>query len=865
MSVLFLIKEVVFMLKVFGRKDVLLGIWLLIFGTIFTVINGVANVVTKVIVTTLNTKDVLNPDPLDITLKTFFGLHFETLIVYGGFALIALVFASIAVYKIRSNFRTLEDGQKGTSRFTTLEELKKQYKAVPEKKHEFDGGGGVPISRYKNKLFIDDSPVNNLWIGTTRSGKGEIGMFSMIDVYSRAKEKASIVVNDPKGELYAASKETLEKRGYHVEVLNLMKPMESMSYQILQLVIDAYKQKDFSNAQQLAQSISYMLYYDPQSKDKFWQESSISLCNALILAICDKCIKENKEDQITMYGVANMLTTLGTKKLTDKDTGMEIDALDDYFSRLPADNVAKMQYATLNFSSGVTRAGILANTSAKLGIFTLDAVAKMTSRSSFDLKRVGFGRNVIGFATPLTRINMIFPDGGVETVKADINGRFEINFINDMMQGDTVLLEEKGKENNLKMHIKEIDADTGKVAVDFEGATDLIQVEKIEYFIKPTAVFMITPDYDASLHVIASLFVKQLYTELAKNASVAKGNKCLREVVFILDEFGNMPPIAGMDSIITVCLGRNIRFNLVIQAYSQLKEKYGDGWETIDGNCGNTLYILTTDTSTAEKIASKLGDQTITTKSRSGGTLSFDKSKTESVDARKLLNSNELMQLQEGEMVVIRIIKRQDLKRKRVTPYPIFNTKDTAMKYRWEYLTEYFDTSKSINDIDIPCLHANVNLKTLVIDFEDNSVKEKEKEKEDENETESTGEVNAAREEVAMTAEVVNIEKTDQSNSDYDELPFSDTESATTSDSLVWKEMNVQTFFQKDNAIVIIENSVVNNVDMDMTDIQNMNIIDFMDLLENMVANDMLKTNIHSALKGKYKRLINQYEGGNAE
>ena len=91
---------------------------------------------------------------------------------------------------------------------------------------------------------------------------------------------------------------------------------------------------------------------------------------------------------------------------------------------------------------------------------------------------------------------------------------------------------------------------------------------------------------------------------------------------------------------------------------------------------------------------------------------------------RKLLNANELMQLKEGEMVVIRIIKRQDLKRKRITPCPIFNTKDTAMKYRWEYLTEYFDTTKSINDIDIPCLHANVDLKKLVIDFEDDSVRE---------------------------------------------------------------------------------------------------------------------------------------------
>lgn len=70
---------------------------------------------------------------------------------------------------------------------------------------------------------------------------------------------------------------------------------------------------------------------------------------------------------------------------------------------------------------------------------------------------------------------------------------------------------------------------------------------------------------------------------------------------FCLDEFGNMPSIEGMANIITVCLGRNVRFNLVIQAYAQLKNKYGDDADTIDGNCGNTIYILTNDQQTAEK------------------------------------------------------------------------------------------------------------------------------------------------------------------------------------------------------------------------------------------------------------------------
>lgn len=130
-------------------------------------------------------------------LFTFSLLPSEAYYVLGGMSFIA---TGLVYYKLRTNFRELEEKHaKGSSRFTTLQEIKHQYKAIPEKSKEYKGGGGVPISRYKERIFIDDSPVNNLWVGTTRSGKGEMGMFPMIDIYSRAEEKASMVFNDPKG------------------------------------------------------------------------------------------------------------------------------------------------------------------------------------------------------------------------------------------------------------------------------------------------------------------------------------------------------------------------------------------------------------------------------------------------------------------------------------------------------------------------------------------------------------------------------------------------------------------------------------------------------------------------------------------
>ncbi|WP_051080893.1 VirD4-like conjugal transfer protein, CD1115 family [Bacillus sp. 37MA] len=674
-------------------------------------------------------RDFTNPQPLSISKETFFHISYME---YPFIFLMVLIIATIAVikitYDIRSNFKDLNHNQKGSSRFTELAELKAQYKAVPDRKDQYKGGGGVVISSYKHKVFIDDSPVNNLIIGTTRSGKGETFVFPTIDVYSRAEQQPSLILNDPKGELFAASKETLEERGYHIEVLNLLNPVESMSYNLLQLIKDAYEDRDYSTAQSLCNTLSHTLYYNPNAKDPFWQQCAMSLCNAMILAVTDKCINEKTEEKITMYAVANMLSGLGSKEELD-DRGELQNALDMYFQSLPADSVAKMQYATSNFSKGTTRGGIFTQTMNGLSIFTFDENAKMTSKNSIDLKRIGFGKTIKGTVHPFSQVEITFADGTREVLKSDKAGRFELNFKQSVHVGDSIHVVDRGENNKSIYRVKEMNEKTGETILETVLKSDSIHVKEIRYFNKPVAVFMITPDYDSSNHVIASIFVRQLYFVLAKYASLARGGKCHREVVFLLDEFGNMPSIEGMANIVTVCLGRNIRFNLIIQAYAQLKNKYGDDAPTIDGNCGNTIYILTNDYETADKISKKLGDYTLNSTSRSGQTLSFNKSKTESVDARNLLTSNELMRLKEGESVVIRVIKRQDNERKRIEAYPIYNRNKTALKYRWEYLGEEFDTDKSILDLDIESLHREVDPKSLLVDFSKQKKKVKEPEK----------------------------------------------------------------------------------------------------------------------------------------
>lgn len=496
-----------------------------------------------------------------------------------------------------------------------------------------------------------------------------------------------------------------------------------MSYNLLQLTIDAFMEGNYSLSQQYARSVAFMLYHDPKAKDPFWANSATDLCTALILALCEQCKLER--EKINMYNVALMLSDLGTRTVINEDED-EVSALDDFFSKFPENHPAKMQYATINFSSGQTRASILANANAKLGVFTLDGTAKLTSQNSFDMSKIGFSRWIKGKTAPDTRIHVTFSSNETATIRTDADGMFTLFHKNLLQIGDSFTIK-VGKEETV-VNVTGLNERERKDGVmihegllEHEVASGNVEIQAIMEFDKPTAVFMIVPDYDATLNVIGSLYVKQVYTNLARIASNSEGGKCHREVIFILDEFGNMPAIEGMANIVTVCLGRNIRFNLVIQAYAQLENLYGDDWKTIDGNCGNTLYLLTADESTAELISKKLGDETILTKSRSGQTISMSKSKTESVDSRRLMTATEVMGLKEGEMIVIRIIKRQDKERKRIKSYPIFLTGKTAMKYRWEYLSEYYNTDKSINDIDIPCEHSMTDLNQLRATFRVNN------------------------------------------------------------------------------------------------------------------------------------------------
>lgn len=673
-------------------------------------------------------------------------------VIIGVSLLLSMLIYSKMNYKSEE---VLAYGQKGDSRFTTIEEIREQYKEIPEREKPFKGVGGIPVSHYKNKYYIDVDTVNSCILGASRSGKGETLIFPMIDILSRAEEKASMVLNDPKGELYASSKDTLEERGYDVEVLNIKDPLQSMSYNPLEQVKEAWLEGNPEEAGKRANSIAYTLYNDPEAgENAFFNDGAQNAVTAIILALVEYCYDNGCPEKITMYNVAEMLNELGTLYYKDdpNDPFSEKNALDEFFKNLPQGHVAKKRYGSTSFAGEKTRGSILSTANQGLQPFSDPLFAKMTSKNSIDLKQLGFPKSLTGQLDKRfvnERIQLSFHKNNQEKteigkyrIKVKALGFYALNFNDRLEDGDLILIKYESEETYkiiYQIHFEEQLDEQGNVIYrkekgyekEPEMSRDVTIVERVNtfpevkrkltmrYSDKPTAVFMIIPDYDSSNHMLASIFTKQLYTNLAMNCDLTKGNKCFTRVQFILDEFGNMPPIDEMDQVMTVCLGRNILFNLVVQSYTQIKRKYGEGSETIKENCQNHLLIMSTNVDTIEELSKKAGHTTVISHSSNESHLDMDNKITKSADQVRIVTADRLSQLIQGEMLLIRPLHRQDNNRRKVRPYPIFNTRETNMPSRYQFLSKWFDTSKDMNQIDIWSEHTYLDLRDLNVNFAD--------------------------------------------------------------------------------------------------------------------------------------------------
>ena len=479
----------------------------------------------------------LNPFP------AFSADYFAPTMVFYLIALIG-IFASVSssIFERENGGPGIVVGKKaetGYSSWLKEKEMKKELQRVLPSDERSDYGG-IPLINNGKEIWVDNGEYHNLIIGSTGSGKTEMLVQPMVKIL--AKSHQSMIITDPKGEIYERNANELREKGYKIVLLNFRDPQKGNCWNPLALPYSLYKQGNHDKANELLDDLAMNILYDEKSQnaDPFWEKTSADYFAGLALALFD----DAKEDEINLNTI-NLMTTIGEEKFRNSTY------IKEYFSYKDKASPAYVNVSSTLMAPSDTKSSILSVFKQKIKLFSSrENLSEMLSHSDFDMKDIG---------------------------------------------------REK------------------------------------------TAVFIVVQDEKKTYHALVTIFIKQVYETLIDVAQESGGKLPFR-TNFILDEFANMPPLKDVTTMVTAARSRAIRFSFIIQNFAQLYQVYGkENGETIKGNCGNIVYLISSELAALEELSKMCGEKK-----------SKDKEKTSSTP---LATVSDLQRLPNWTIVVLRIRK----------------------------------------------------------------------------------------------------------------------------------------------------------------------------------------------------------------
>ena len=252
-----------------------------------------------------------------------------------------LLVAFLLMYRIDAqNVALHENDLEDTEWLTTkrLKKLKEFTVTTWEKMPEHDDEIVIGAEKKGKELeIISTSALHALIVGTTGSGKTTGFVDQNIAILGRSKGKPSMIIADPKKELYEKHAKQLEQEGYKISTLDLREPYSSARWNPMQVLIRRIRQvrelqndmqeKDgkyyalgevflsHSDARTRVQELKDEIFENAmdlvytlcpvQNKDQpTWEEGARNLIFGLVLAFCEDCIAgKMDEKQLQLFNV----------------------------------------------------------------------------------------------------------------------------------------------------------------------------------------------------------------------------------------------------------------------------------------------------------------------------------------------------------------------------------------------------------------------------------------------------------------------------------------------------------------------------------------------------------------------------------
>lgn len=528
--------------------------------------------------------------------------------------------------------------------FQTDEEIIKNYKTISYNDLPNIEVEGIPVKAEETKKDFNITlakPAHTLIIGTTGSGKTTTFISPTIQILANTKSKPSMLISDPKGELYALHAKSLLKRGYEVKILDLRNPYCSIRWNPLEKPFEMYQEMlSLDNKVSVNEEEGYYIfenkiYYDKDELNAVIQVKKQELFDEVYEDLNDICSVlcpvKNKSEPIWESGAKNFILAITLAMLEDSEN--------------PNNEMTK----------------------EKFNFFNIMKIATNTQNDCEDLMEYFKHRSPISKSVSLSKQVL---DASDKTRGSYLSTIFDkLSMFSDM---------------------------------SICSLTSANEIDFAEISTKPTALFLQIPDEKETRHTLAAMVILQAYKALVAKANTYPDLSLPRSVYFLLDEFGNLPQVHKLEQMITVGRSRKIWLALVVQSYAQLAKVYDEkSADIIKSNCNIQIFIGTTDQKTIEEFSKKCGNYSIIQKNVSFSSSNDGVGSSVSVKERPLIYPTELAQLNNNQNMgnaIVSIFGYSPIRSKFV---PSFKSKYFVLEKTNQLLSagKYFNEEKVFYDM----------------------------------------------------------------------------------------------------------------------------------------------------------------------
>ena len=292
----------------------------------------------------------------------------------------------VKITKDERNFFVSNEGSHGTSGWMTKKERVKILESGTADElpctilcKTKDSGFSDEFAEYLG--LRSDSGLNKHIIayGATGSGKSrgfvKPLMLKMAQLLEAGKSKQSMIIVDPKAELFEQYSEFLKDCGYTVRAFNLLDMENSDGWNCI-----GETEGDVDMVQSVAETIIRNTSEDGQKAD-FWDKAEQNLLIALILYV------QSMRDPVTNELLPIHERSLGTiYKILSSESAKSLDAK---FQRLPLDHPARGPYGIFKQAASNLWGNVFIGLGSRMNVFQNKLVDKITKYHEIDLELPG--------------------------------------------------------------------------------------------------------------------------------------------------------------------------------------------------------------------------------------------------------------------------------------------------------------------------------------------------------------------------------------------------------------------------------------------------------------------------------------------